>query len=243
MKFENGDLKTSYRTAFLNILKLLLSLTMMIFGPSKYMAKYNFFRINISTLPNFSVFSLIVVLVGTICNQVSAFYLFGAQIVKRRKVMILLQEAFGMKLKDEYLVKFEKDCLKSSVIVCVYFVIYIFLKFFQIMNISFVNFLVFLTFIYPFIIVMSFASFTKNFENFVVACMEEIGDDVGELQKVQKGDERVLIQNYLKLSRKHQKIQNLLQTFHNAFERQLTKATCFIVATIVFTVSAYYYKS
>lgn len=234
IRFENGSFTTSKLLAFLNFFKLILCLSISLFATLLPVEEFNLFRFDIYEMPQLSKFSLLAHWISFSLLRLTPCVLLVMQVWNLEKMEIFLNECLSIKLRARCSTLFERSCvihfkLLGGLIVSLHTTIFL-----GLMIPSVLGVVVFYFYMYPTFIVMGFVSFLKNFEHFIVTAMYEIKLDLGEFESLSHYSK---IGKYLKISRKYEKLNKLLEKFQDAFEPQLTFVTCSCAAAIIFKVS------
>lgn len=150
--------------------------------------------------------------------------------IKAGRIKRFLNQALSLKVRKKTIERFKIKCLKHSVIICVLYYAAQFLKFLAITKFGFTYFLVFLIFLYPTIIALSFVTFVKGFEIFVVELLKELEKAIGTNDKKQDTGQTMLV--------RHNQIYKLVENFNDTLGNHLTAVTCNITMLIVLFVSS-----
>ena len=149
------------------------------------------------------------------------------QILNRHKTMKLVNKAFELKMKKEFQYQFIKNCARHFLNL---FLILVVLSIFQycfIFKLSWQSAILMIIGIHQNLIILGFVTFSKNFEEFVVALLNELRSDL----KLKLHENN---QIYLK---RHQEVYDLAEQFQTCFGLQFTVFTCFFTFNCIFSVS------
>lgn len=237
LSFDRGTFKISYFQAIWNVAKLLLTLSFVAYASIVWTTSYNIFKPALVALPHFSNFSHITLSASTVFRETIAFFLLILQLTHLRLIKKFMNEALLMTLNEKYSKKFENTCLRHFAILSVVLALNLLVKYFSVMNPSILSFTIFASFMYPGLTIMSFVSFVKNFENFIVVSLEELRHDLNQVSNSGKLSSCAINESLSKLAEKYEKLFKFMRRFAETFGTQLTVVTCCITAILVFSVS------
>lgn len=169
-------------------------------------------------------------------TAVSLLHLSGTLINLSTKILagrmeFFLNQALSLKLSNTHFRNFKTKCLRQTVVICCLQWIANFFKFLAITKFGFSYFLIYLVFLYPTCIALSFATFIKGFELFLIELMTELENAIKLNNKNKKKNFGQIV-----LAR-HEQIHRLAENFNGMFGNHLTMITCTITLLTVLYVS------
>lgn len=236
LNFDRGTFRISYFQAFLNIAKLLSTLSFVAYATILWTTSYNIFKSALVALPHFSNFSRITLSLSTVFRENIAFFLLILQLTHLRLIKHFMNEALLMTLNEKYLKKFENTCLRHFAILSGFLTVNLVVKYFSVMNPSILSFTIFASYMYPGLTIMSFVSFVKIFENFIVVSLKEFRYDLHQMNHLSKLSSCTANEKISKLAVKYDKIFKFVESFADTFGTQLTVVICCMTAVLVFCV-------
>lgn len=236
LKYENESFEVSKFAIAMNIFRVAVSLGTVYCVIWRPELRKSIFRIDPMETAQFSKFALTSIRVAGILLQVTACFIISANLKRRKGFRNFMNEAIKICLKEKYLKNFIKLSVYHSVEISIFYSFTMVLKCFAMVNQQLIPVLVFILIMYLSSIAFGFICFVKNFENFVVVSLKEIKNDLKDQNNFKHGDETSM----LNLSKKHQKLFNLVQQFNETLGFQMTSVICLLNLTIIFSVSRSY---
>ena len=170
-------------------------------------------------LENFSSFTKISISIITFLPDLFLVYLFISLLVTRKEIKNLLNNSLTFNMTNKYLKTFEKLCIHQSLTLLFVFLMTSIIQYYGSFQFGFIPMIFFIFFLYPTLMIFSFVSFIKTFENFIVASLEEFKDD---LIKLSDRDEKLKLKMFQELSWKFRHINNLTEKFNKVCGLQIT---------------------
>lgn len=239
LKHVNGKFEVSNFTSVVNVVKALSCMTVIVFVNMRHQEDDGIFRHDLVYIPQFSYFSKVSLALATILIQSTSWLLFAIQLFRRYSVKLLVNHFSRIKLSEIYHEKCKKLCIVHTAYLTSAYISYAFVKYTAMMQPSFLNAIMFSIFIYPGLLVVGFVSLLKFCENFIITSLKQFKFELKETLNNLNPNESFNAESFQKFSQKYQEIFNFAQNFNRTLDVQLTVVTCFITASIIFTVNLF----
>lgn len=234
LTFENQVYKVSNFNAVFNAIKTPIVITIVVIISLHEPLRNQIFRKSLAVLDNYSVFSKITVTLSVVTMQITMLFLAFIQVYRRNKIRSFVNRGNKIKIKEKYFQQYRKNCIKNLTQLGITFLTFYFVFFFGGLNFSLSAFLASPVILFGCANMLAYISFFKNFENFLIAMLNDFKRDV----------EACLLsidsQNYkyfLRLSKKYQEIYDLVECFNECFGLQLTFFMCFLSIMLIASVT------
>lgn len=158
------------------------------------------------------------------------------QVMKREEINDFVNRTLKHPLKEKYLKKFKKICLKNLALSLSVFGLNLILSFYGLMKLTFSSLIASFVIFYPSFVNMGFITYVQTFESFTVALMKEFKNSLKCKSKHSYCSQDLTVDEFLQLSRKFQKILDLVDQFNEAFGKQMTIVVSFFALLMVFNV-------
>lgn len=227
LKYESQSFRIFKTSVLSNILKIPLSF--IITAALAFVWPNELFSQNIFTLSEYSVFTQISVGISAVILQISFIVVNYLQIFNRFEILSLMNEALQL-LEEKKLKKCRKAFAKNFLTLSLFFLAVIAIQFWSVMKPTLFCVAAFAVMMYPSLMMVAFVSFVKNFEEFLVVCLEDVGSDFNHL------DSCNMKSSVIEEMKNYQKIFDLAESFNKCFGAQLTILVCCCTGSIVFQV-------
>lgn len=230
LRFKNGQIQVSNLVALSNIIKLPL-ISIMSLVPVYYKPlRENFYEIEEKTLKNFSTFAIVSMVLTFLTLNIAEFSFCCIQVAKRHEIAVLANILNRNPLNGKFLECFKMSCRRQSLIFLFIYFAMLLSQYLSMTKISLFSLIVSIIFSYPQIVLFALVSALKIYENFVIALLHELENDLKVCFKV---NEMTKVQFY----NRYQDIFDLVEYFNDTFAYQFTIfSICFFVMS-VFNVS------
>lgn len=235
-KLRDGKYQISIFMALCNVLKLPLVLIFSIYVIDNPSLRDEIFLKTLIVLKDFSPFSRFSITIVVILINLAMFILILLQVLKRNKIKNFTNTLIGKSLDEKYFVEFKKKASSHLLVLATVFVLSLSISYFGAFNVSTLSFFACLIYFFPHFVMIGFISFVLVFTNFVFASLKEFKDDLRMVSMTENHNQDFSLENYLRLSRKFQKLYELVEQFIDCFGSQLTIMTCYLTAMMVFNV-------
>lgn len=219
-----------------NVIKLPLVLIFSVYVIDKPLLRDEIFLETLIVLKDFSPFSRFSISVVVILIDLSMFILIQLQVLQRHKIKNFTNTLISNSLDEKYFAEFKKKTTSHLLVLTSVSVLSLLFSYFGAFNVSILSFFASLIYFFPHCVMVGFISFVLLFTNFVLASLEEFKNDLRMVFMKENPDQDFSFQNYLRLSRKYQKLYELVEQFNGCFGSQLTLITCYLSAMMVFNV-------
>lgn len=236
-KFENKQHKISNFLTALNLLKMPLVSTTGWLIIYHRPFKQKFFIENLFAMKDFSQFARVSFVIVIAILNLTSYLLSILQMVKREEIKIFVNAAFDKSLDGKYFLKFRKNCIETVIWAVILYSINAVGQFTGNLKISILTILACIILYFPSLLISSFEVFVKIFENFVVATMKQFRKDLKNVSNRMLLNHNQSVEEFLRLSRKHQEIYDLVERFNKNLGLQQTLIICFLTSMMVFSVS------
>lgn len=207
----------------MNLFKLPLALTVTLFMSISAEFTKEITRDEIVSLDNFSVFSIVLMVILSVLVDLSALLLCLVQWFNRREIEKILNQAlrFFRFFDSDQVAELKNRIFKINLVLFIVSIWYISLQN-SVLNVSWKAMLSGLFIMYPFFVIINFWIFLKFSELFFISCLRNFYRKVKRLLSNQSCD----LQNLETLLVEHHEIYNLSTQFNRVFGAQITIVTC-----------------
>lgn len=230
LRFENGRFRVSKIIAVSNLIKLplcsFLSILPVYYKPLQEKL-YDFAE---ETVRNYSTFAVVSMVLTFVSLTVAEFSFCCIQVANRHKVAHLANALVNCSMDDQSRLDFKIECRQHSLLLLFLYIAMNMSQYLSMAKMSLFSIMMSIIFSYPSIVLFAFVSAVNTFENFVIALLRKLREDLKTCVKPS-------LMRKVEFYKRYQEIFDLVEFFNGTFAHQFTIfSVCFFIMS-VFNVS------
>lgn len=235
LKFTGQTYEVCSVSSFINLLKMPFAVSVIVLMSFYEPLKDKVFQTSFLVLEGFTTFAIASIFISVLLLSVFVIFLCLLQWLQRYTIADFINYAMKQPLDEKYFLEFKRKCWKDLTVSGFAQSFYFLISFWGTFKISPFSILLMPCIMYPSLAILGFVNLVTILENFVLASLKAIRNDLKDLSR-KKRKELDCDDDFSELSIKYQKIYNLVQQFQDTFGLQLTLTICVFTAVLVFNV-------